>query len=108
MANILILLVLSTMMGIATGLTFKVQGLIPVSVLIAISTAVVLRSAGFGPVAGVSAIAACLVVAQLAYLAATFFLCKRALLLHDEIDGDPGKPGKQNISGQDKQRQARP
>jgi hypothetical protein len=92
---ILILLVLSTMMGMATGLTFKVQGLIPVSVLIAISAAVVLRSAGFGPVGGVSVIVACLVVAQLAYLAGTFFLHRRELLLHDEIDGDPGKPGKQ-------------
>jgi hypothetical protein len=92
---VLILLVLSTMMGMATGLTFKVQGLIPVSVLIAISAAVALRSAGFGPVGGVSVIVACLVVAQLAYLAATFFLYKRELLTHDEIDGDPGKPGKQ-------------
>ncbi|MCP3475208.1 hypothetical protein NLM33_33330 [Bradyrhizobium sp. CCGUVB1N3] len=95
MTIILILLVLSTMMGMATGLTFKVQALIPVSVVIAISAAVVVRSAGFGPVGGVFAIAACLVVAQLAYLAAIFFLCKRELLLHDEIDGDPGKPGKQ-------------
>jgi hypothetical protein len=99
---ILILLALSTMMGMATGLTFKVQGLIPVSVLIAISSAVVLRSAGFGPVGGVSVIAACLVVAQLAYLAATFFLYKRELLLQDEIDGDPGERGKRKIRGQDK------
>jgi hypothetical protein len=95
LAIILILIVLSTMMGMATGLTFRVQGLVPVSVLIAIFSAVALRSAGFGPVGGVSVIVACLVVAQLAYLAATFLLYKRELLLHDEIDGDPGEPSKQ-------------
>jgi hypothetical protein len=93
LAIILILIVLSTMMGMATGLTFKVQGLVPV--LIATFSAVALRSAGFGPVGGVSVIVACLVVAQLAYLAATFLLYKRELLLHDEIDGDPGEPSKQ-------------
>jgi phosphotransferase system glucose/maltose/N-acetylglucosamine-specific IIC component len=94
LAIILILLALSTMLGTATGLTFKVQGLIPVSILIAILAAVALHSAGFGPVGGVLVIVACLVVAQLAYLSATFFLYKRELSLEDEIDGDPGKPGK--------------
>lgn len=94
MTIILILLVLSTMAGTATGLTFKVQGLIPVSVLIAVSAAVVLHSAGFGPVGGISVIVACLVVTQLAYLAATFLLYKREPLIQDEVDGHPSKPGK--------------
>ena len=98
----LLLMLASALVGMATGFVFKIWALILISPLIAVFSAVVLRSYGFGLVAGVTVIAVCLVICQLAYLAAAYRRHARDISSHDEVDGEPGETSEQKIRRQHK------
>jgi hypothetical protein len=57
----------------------------------------ILRIFEFGMMAGVIVIVVCLAVCQFAYFAAAYFLNARNVSAHDEVDGQPSKPGEQKI-----------
>lgn len=105
---IFFLLLVSAILGAATGLFFRVWALMLFSPLIAILSATALRLYDFGFAAGVPIIIGCLVVSQLAYLAMTFYLHRGAFSIQDEPDGNPGEHGKQNVSDENEQRRADP
>lgn len=92
-----VLIVASALVGIATGYLFRIWALVIISPLIAIFSAIVLRTYEFGMMAGVFVIVVCLVVCQLAYLAAAYFLHARDVSAHDEVDGEPGEASEQKI-----------
>jgi uncharacterized integral membrane protein len=87
----LVLLFVSALAGLATGLTYRVWALVLISPLLAIIAAIVLHSYEFGLLAGVPIIVACLVVFELGYLGATYLMHRREMSMHDEIDGEPGE-----------------
>jgi hypothetical protein len=102
LAVALVLMVVSALVGTATGLVFRIWTLVLISPVITIFSAIVLRSFGFGLVAGVSIVAGCLAVCQLAFLAAGYLLHAQGISAHDEIDGQPGEDGQQKIRRQHK------
>jgi hypothetical protein len=100
---VLTLLIASAALGLATGLVFRVWALALVSPLIAIVSAIFLRGHGFGFGGGVLVTIGCLAVSQIAYLvgtAATFRGTEN--LTQEEIDGDPGGRGEQDVRDDDK------
>jgi uncharacterized membrane protein YkgB len=100
-----ILLIASAVLGLATGLFFRVWTIASVSLLIAILSAIFLRSYGFGFAGGVSITVGCLVISQVAYIAGAFIearMCRTAELTQEEIDGDPSGGGEQNVRDDDK------
>lgn len=97
MAIAFVLIVVSALVGIATGYAFRVWALVVISPPIAVFSAMILRIYEFGMMAGVIVIAICLAVCQLAYFAAVYFLDARHVSAHDEVDGPPGEPGEQKI-----------
>jgi|SRR6478672_7177645 hypothetical protein len=99
---VLLLLLASALVGVATGFVFRIWALVLFSPAIAVFSAIVLRAHDFGLVAGVTVIAACLAICQLAYLAATYLLHARKISAHDEIDGEPGEEREQKIRRQHK------
>ena len=100
MTTVLLLLLASGIAGLGTGLIFRVWALLLVSPATAILAAVVLQTSGFGFWTGVPVVVGCLIVGQLAYLAAAFRLHPEELSVQDEIDGQPGKHGDRHISDQ--------
>ncbi len=94
-----ILLIASAMLGLMTGLVFKVWSLIIISPLTAIVSATVLRSYGFGFATGVLVTVGCLVVSQIGYLVAV--MQPYAISIQDECDGAPGDDGQQNVHEKD-------
>jgi hypothetical protein len=105
MTLVFLLLLTSAMLGLATGLFFRVWAMAPVSLLLAVASAISLRADGFGFAGGVSAIVGCLAVSQIAYFAGLFMTSrsdKAEDLTQDEVDGDPNNSGEQNVSDEDK------
>lgn len=100
----LILLIASALLGFATGLFFRVSVLLLLSVLIAIFSAILLRANGFGFARGVAITVGCLVLSQITYIAASILISgwsSAEELTQEEIDDDPGKNGKHDVSRQD-------
>jgi hypothetical protein len=100
-----ILLVVSAILGLATGLVFRFWAMALVSLLIAIASAISLRAHGFGFAAGVSVMIGCLVVSQIAYVAGVFMMVRSdeaENLTQVEVDGDPNSRGQQNVSDENK------
>jgi hypothetical protein len=100
-----ILLVVSAILGLATGLVFRFWAMALVSLLIAIASAISLRAHGFGFAAGVSVMTGCLVVSQIAYVAGVFMMVRSdeaENLTQVEVDGDPNSRGEQNVSDENK------
>jgi hypothetical protein len=93
----LLLLLVSAILGLATGLLFRVWAFLLLSPLLAIAAAIVLHSSGLGFVAGVSLIVGCLVASQFAYLVTTFLLHGGEASIEDEVDGEPGCRGEQDV-----------
>jgi hypothetical protein len=94
-----LLLLASAILGLLTGLFFRVWALVLVSPLIAVLAAIVLQVSAFRFAVGVPLIVGCLVVSQLAYLAMAFHLHKGELSIQDEADSDPDECGERNIRG---------
>lgn len=104
MTIVLTLLIVSAMLGLATGLVFRVGAIALVSALIAILSAVALRADGFGFAGAVPVMIGCLVISQIAYLAGAFIISRSdnaGSLTQEEVDGRPNNPGEQNVSDDD-------
>ena len=93
MTAALFLLIASVIVGLATGLFFRVWALLLISPMIAILAAIVPQTADFGFWTGMPIIVGCLIVSQLAYLLTTFAMYSGELSVQDEVDGTPGKRG---------------
>ena len=99
------LLITSAMLGLATGLVFRVWTIALVSLLIAILSAVALRAHGFGFAGGVSVMIGCLVISQIAYVAGSFIMSRSdnaESLTQEDVDGHPDHRGEQDVSDDDK------
>lgn len=94
------LLLASLIVGLATGLYFRVWALLLISPLLAIVAAVVLQTSDFGLWTGVPIVVACLVVSQMAYLLTTLVLYRGELSIQDQVDGAPGKRGERDVADQ--------
>ena len=102
MTIVLLLLLASALVGMATGFVFSIWAMVLISPLIALFSAIVLRSCEFGLGAGVSIIAACLAVCQLAYFVTAYLLHAREFSTHDQVDGEPGEERQHKIRSQHK------
>ncbi|SCB55094.1 hypothetical protein GA0061098_103469 [Bradyrhizobium shewense] len=96
MTTILVLLG-SAIIGLGTGLFFRVWAMVLVSPATAVLAAVVLQASGFGFFAGVSVVIGSVLVGQIAYLLAAFCLLKGDISLQDEADSDPGEHRHQDV-----------
>jgi hypothetical protein len=98
------LLIASAVLGLATGLMFRVWAIALVSALLAIVSAVALHIYGFGFAGGVPVIIGCLVISQTAYLASASSLSRSDSAessAQEEVDGHPNERGEQDVSGYD-------
>jgi hypothetical protein len=102
LTSAIVLIATSALVGIATGYLFRIWALIIISPFIAIVSAIILRAYEFGMLAGVTVIALCLAASQLAYLATSYLRHARHVSAHDEVDGEPGEIGEQEIRRQNK------
>ncbi len=105
MTIVFTLLITSAMLGLATGLVFRVWAIALVSLLIAILSAVALRAHGFVVAGGVSVMIGCLVISQIAYTAGVFIVSRSdnaESLTQEEVDGHPNSRGEQDVSDDDK------
>jgi len=99
------LLIASAVLGFVTGLIFRVWAIAVVSLPIALFSAIFLRAQGYGFAGGVTVIIICLVICQTAYFAGIFMRPSSygaANLTQEEVDGDPGNHGEQDIRDDDK------
>ena len=101
MATALLILFGSAIVGLATGLLFRIWALLLVSPAIAILAAVVLQISGFGFWTGIPIIIGSLISCQLAYMLAAFHLHKGKSLAQDDIDGGPGQHRQEGIGKYD-------
>ncbi|MGY8681843.1 hypothetical protein Q2941_29265 [Bradyrhizobium sp. UFLA05-153] len=87
----------SAIIGLATGLFFRVWSMMLASPATAVLAAIFLQASGFGFFAGVSVVIGCLVVGQIAYLLAAFCVHKGDISVQDEAYGDPGEHRHQDV-----------
>jgi len=97
----LVVLFASAIVGLATGLFFRVWALLLVSPAIAILAAIVLQISGFGFWTGIPIIVGSLISGQLAYMVAVFHLHKGELSAQDDVDGGPGQHCQHGIGKHD-------
>ncbi|MGY8662409.1 hypothetical protein Q3C01_08580 [Bradyrhizobium sp. UFLA05-109] len=95
--TIILALLGSAIIGLATGLFFRVWAMVLVSPANAVLAAIVLQASGFGFFAGVSVVIGCLVVGQIAYMLSAFCVHKEDISVHDEAYGDPGVHRHQDV-----------
>ncbi len=91
MTTALGLLFASAIVGLATGLYFRVWALLLVSPATAIFAAFVLQLSDFGFWTGVSIIIGSLTAGQLAYVAGAVLLNRGELSAQDDVDSAPGQ-----------------
>jgi hypothetical protein len=102
MNGVWVVLSASALLGLATGLVFRVRAMGPVSLIVALGSAIALNRYGFGFTRGILTVVACLFVSQAAYFAATIFAQRRvevASLVDGAVDDPPGGDGKRDIGG---------
>jgi uncharacterized membrane protein len=112
MIIVLVALAASALLGLATGLVFRVWANVLVAPLIAFGSAIALASHGFGFSAGVLVTVACLIVSQVAYFVVVFldFRAGIANFLADHVfDDEPDDNRKHDIAGeQEEERREHP
>jgi len=100
----LILLIASALLGFTIGLLFRVSILLLLSVLIAAIAAISLQAYGFGFAGGVAITIGCLVICQIAYIAASILISGSygaEGLTEQEIDDGPDRSGEHDIRSED-------
>jgi len=110
MIVVLVALAASALLGLATGLVFRVWANAIVAPLIAFASAIALASHGFGFLEGVLVTVACLFVSQIAYLVGAF-LESGAIsnFLADEVfDDKPDDNREHNIADEQQERREQP
>ena len=92
MIIVLVALAASALLGLATGLMFRVWANAIVAPLVAFGSANALASHGFGFSEGVLVTVACLFISQLGYLVGAFLVSRASIanfLAEDVCDDDP-------------------
>jgi hypothetical protein len=108
---VLVALAASALLGLATGLVFRVWANAIVAPLIAFVSAIALASHGFGFLEGVLVTVACLVVSQFAYLVGVFLVSGAAItnfLADDVFDDEPDNNREHDIAGEQEERREHP
>lgn len=108
---VLILLAASTLLGLATGLVFKVWANLITAPLIAVVSAIVLHASGFKFAPGALVTVACLFVSQLAYIIISSVVPGAGLahlLVRDTLDDEPDDSRQRGIPGQQEKRDEQP
>src|ERR1700730_11077575 len=103
MIIVLVALAASALLGLATGLVFRVWANAIVAPLVAFVSAIVLVSHGFGFWEGVLVRVACLFCSQLGYLVGVFLDSRAGIanFLADVVfDGEPGDNREHHIAGE--------
>ncbi|SDS32398.1 hypothetical protein [Bradyrhizobium canariense] len=101
MIVVLVALTMSALVGLATGLVFRVWAILIIAPLIAFISAIALATRGFGFSSGVLVTVACLVVSQCAYLVGSFLVSRADMadyLADDVLDDQPGDYREPNIA----------
>jgi hypothetical protein len=111
MTIVLVALAASALLGLVTGLAFRVWANLIVAPFIAFASAITLSSHGFGFSGGVLVTVACLFVSQAAYLVGVFLVPGGGVkdFLADEIlDDEPDDNRKHNITDDQEKRRNQP
>jgi large-conductance mechanosensitive channel len=106
MIIVLVALSVSVLLGLATGLVFRVWTNVIVGPLIAFGSALGLASHGFGLLEGVLVTFGCVFVSQLAYLIGSFLVSPASIahyLVDDVPDNQPGDNREHDIAGEQEQ-----
>lgn len=100
MSGVWVVLATSGLLGLVTGLMFRVKAMALVSLVVAVGSAITLKYYDFGFTGGVLTIVACLFVSQAAYFVATIFAprpVEAEFLVNDAVDDPPDSDRKRNI-----------
>ncbi|WP_036054326.1 hypothetical protein [Bradyrhizobium sp. URHD0069] len=112
MIIVLVALAASALLGLATGLVFRVWANAIVAPLIAFVSAIALASHGFKFSEGVLVTVACLFISQVACLAGVFLESRAGIanfLADDVFDDEPGDNREHDIAGeQEEERREHP
>jgi hypothetical protein len=111
MTIVLVALAGSALLGLATGLVFRVWANLIVAPIIAFGSAIALASRGFGFFEGVGVTAVCLFVSQTAYFVGVFLVSGAGianLLADDVFNDEPGDNREHEIDGEQEQRREQP
>jgi hypothetical protein len=111
MIIVLVALVASALLGLATGLVFRVWANAIVAILIAFVSATALHSHGFGFSEGVLVTVACLFVSQAAYFVGVFLESHGGsanFLADDVFDDEPGDNREREIGGEQEEHREHP
>jgi hypothetical protein len=111
MIVVLVALAASALLGLATGLVFRVWANAIVALLIAFVSATALHSHGFGFLEGVLVTVACLFVSQAAYLVGVFLAFHGGIanfLADDVFDDEPGDNREREIGGEQEEHREHP
>jgi hypothetical protein len=103
MIIVLVALAASVLLGLATGLVFRVWANAIVGPLVALGSALALASHGFGLLEGVLVTFGCVFVSQLAYLISSFLASPASIadyLADDVSDNQPGENREHDIAGE--------
>jgi hypothetical protein len=101
MTIVLVALAASALLGLATGLVFRVWANLVVAPLVALGSALALASHGFRSLEGVLVTFACLFVSQLAYLIGVLLASPTSVanyLANEVPDNEPGQNREHSIS----------
>jgi hypothetical protein len=107
MITVLVALAASALLGLATGLVFRVWANVIVAPLIAFVSAVALASHGFGFSEGVLVTVACLIVSQVAYFVGVHLESSAGIaniLAENVFDDEPDDNREQDIADEQEQR----
>lgn len=89
---VLVAMAASALLGLATGLVFRVWAMGPVSLIVASGSAVAANFHGYGFMDGILTVVASLVISQAAYAVPTFLLSRSTnseFLPDNNLDDDP-------------------
>jgi uncharacterized membrane protein len=111
MIIVLVALAASALLGLATGLVFRVWANVIISPLIAVVSAVALASHGFGFSGGALVTVACLFISQVAYLVGAFLVSRARIanfLAEDVFDDEPDDHREHDIGDDQEERREHP
>ena len=104
-------LVMSVLLGLATGLMFRAWANAIIAPIIAFGSAIALASHGFEFFEGVLVTVACLIVSQVAYFVGLFLESRVGIanfLADDVLDDQPGDNREHEIGGEQEERREHP
>ena len=105
MGAVILLIAFSALIGFVLGTSFSWLAIAASSIGIAVLSSAILQIQGFGALPGIAIVVACLIVSQMAYLAA--FL-RPGRLFEEQADKEPSQCRNEAISYEEQQQQRSP